>query len=103
VEINEGVARVTREVDLGLETIDVDLPAVITTDLRLNEPRFVKLPDIMKAKAKPLESIPLDSLGVESGDSLQTTHFAAPIKRTRGVMVKDVPELVAALKNKGLL
>lgn len=103
VEITGSVARVTREVDAGLETIEVDLPAVVTTDLRLNEPRFVKLPDIMKAKSKPLESLPLESLAVESGDHLQTTHFAAPLKRSRGVMVKDVPELVAALKNKGLL
>jgi len=103
VELDGNVARVTREVDAGLETIEVDLPAVVTTDLRLNEPRFVKLPDIMKAKSKPLESLSLDSLGIESGDHLQTVHFAAPIKRSRGVMVKDVPELVAALKNKGLL
>jgi electron transfer flavoprotein beta subunit len=103
VVIKGAAAEVTREVDAGLETIEVDLPAVITTDLRLNEPRFVKLPDIMKAKSKPLESLPLDSLGVASGDQLKTTHYAAPTKRSRGVMVKDVPELIAALKNKGLL
>jgi electron transfer flavoprotein beta subunit len=98
-----GVARVTREVDAGLETIEVDLPAVITTDLRLNEPRFIKLPDIMKAKSKPLETIEFASLGVESGDHLKTTHYAAPAKRSKGVMVKDVAELVAALKTKGLI
>jgi electron transfer flavoprotein beta subunit len=103
VEVNGNVARVTREVDAGLETIEVDLPAVITTDLRLNEPRFIKLPDIMKAKAKPIETLQLADLGVESGDHLKTTHYAPPAKRSKGVMVKDVRELVAALKSKGLL
>jgi len=103
VEVNGPSVRVVREVDAGLETIDVDLPAVITTDLRLNEPRFIKLPDIMKAKSKPLETIAFDSLGVASGDHLKVTRHAPPPKRTKGVMVKDVPELVAALKAKGLL
>jgi electron transfer flavoprotein beta subunit len=99
----DGKATVTREVDAGLETLEVDLPAVITTDLRLNEPRFIKLPDIMKAKSKPLETIPLADLGVEAGAELRTTHYAAPPKRSRGVMVADAAELVAALKSKGLL
>jgi electron transfer flavoprotein beta subunit len=99
----DGKATVTREVDAGLETLEVDLPAVVTTDLRLNEPRFIKLPDIMKAKSKPLESIPFADLGVDSGDTLKTTHYAAPAKRGKGVMVKDAAELVAALKQKGLL
>ena len=103
VEVNGTVARVTREVDAGLETIEVDLPAVITTDLRLNEPRFIKLPDIMKAKSKPLETLQLADLGVETGDHLKTTKYAAPAKRSKGVMVKDAAELVAALKTKGLL
>jgi electron transfer flavoprotein beta subunit len=103
LEINGNVARVTREVDAGLETIEVDLPAVLTTDLRLNEPRFIKLPDIMKAKSKPLQSIEFASLGVESGDHHKIVSYAAPAKRSKGVMVKDVPELVAALKAKGLL
>jgi len=103
VEIADGKATVTREVDAGLETLEVDLPAVITTDLRLNEPRFIKLPDIMKAKSKPLETIPFADLGVEAGAELKTTHYAAPPKRSRGVMVKDAAELVAALKSKGLL
>ena len=102
VELGDGTARVTREVDAGLEVLEVDLPAVITTDLRLNEPRFIKLPDIMKAKSKPMESLQLADLGVESGDLLSTTHFAAPAKRSKGVMVKDVAELVSALKAKGL-
>jgi len=90
-------------VDAGLETIEVELPAVVTSDLRLNEPRFIKLPDIMKAKSKPIDVIELTSLGVDSGDHLKTTHYAAPAKRSRGVMVKDAAELVAALKQKGLL
>ena len=102
VEVVGNVATVTREVDAGLETLEVDLPAVITTDLRLNEPRFIKLPDIMKAKAKPLETIQLADLGVEAADFLQTTHYAQPPKRSKGVMVKDVAELVALLKAKGL-
>ncbi len=103
VEIADGKATVTREVDAGLETLEVDLPAVITTDLRLNEPRFIKLPDIMKAKSKPLETIAFADLAVEAGAELKTTHYAAPPKRSRGVMVKDAAELVAALKQKGLL
>ena len=103
LEIEGGKAKVTREVDAGLETLEVDLPAVVTTDLRLNEPRFIKLPDIMKAKAKPLETLQLADLGVESGDFLKTMHYAAPAKRSKGVMVKDVAELVAAMKQKGLL
>ena len=99
----DGKATVTREVDAGLETLEVDLPAVITTDLRLNEPRFIKLPDIMKAKSKPLETIAFADLGVDSGHQLTPLRYVAPPKRQRGVMVKDVAELVAALKAKGLL
>ncbi|ODT94367.1 MAG: EtfB protein [Rhodanobacter sp. SCN 67-45] len=98
-----GKATVTREVDAGLEVIEAELPAVITTDLRLNEPRFIKLPDIMKAKSKPIDTIEFGSLGVEAHDQLRTTHYAAPAKRSKGVMVKDAAELVAALKQKGLL
>ncbi|MEO8839014.1 MAG: electron transfer flavoprotein subunit beta/FixA family protein, partial [Herbaspirillum sp.] len=71
--------------------------------LRLNEPRFIKLPDIMKAKSKPIESIALAELGVELGNQLKTTHCAPPAKRSKGVMVKDAAELVAALRQKGLL
>ena len=103
VDIADGKATVTREVDAGLEVIEAELPAVITTDLRLNEPRFIKLPDIMKAKSKPIDSIEFGSLGVEAHDHLRTTHYAAPAKRSKGVMVKDAAELVAALKQKGLL
>ncbi|WP_159017365.1 electron transfer flavoprotein subunit beta/FixA family protein [Cognatiluteimonas profundi] len=96
-------ATVTREVDAGLETLEVDLPAVVTTDLRLNEPRFIKLPDIMKAKSKPLETIAFGDLGVDADDSLRMTHYAPPSRRSKGVMVKDAVELVAALKQKGLI
>ncbi|MBU6478735.1 MAG: electron transfer flavoprotein subunit beta/FixA family protein [Xanthomonadaceae bacterium] len=102
LEVNGNAARVTREVDAGLETIEVDLPAVVTTDLRLNEPRFIKLPDIMKAKSKPIETIELSTLGIGHGGEIKTTHYAPPAKRSRGVMVKDVAELVALLKQKGL-
>jgi electron transfer flavoprotein beta subunit len=98
-----GKATVTREVDAGLEVIEAELPAVITTDLRLNEPRFIKLPDIMKAKSKPIDTIEFGSLGVEAHDHLKTTHYAAPAKRSKGVMVKDAAALVAALRQKGLL
>lgn len=103
IELDGQVARVTREVDVGLETLEVDLPAVVSVDLRLNTPRFIKLPDIMKAKSKPRETLELASLGVESGDHLVTTQYAPPPKRQKGVIVKDVPELIGALKAKGLL
>ena len=103
VEVADGSVAVTREVDGGLETIKLKLPAVVTTDLRLNEPRFIKLPDIMKAKSKPLETLQLADLGVEAADTHKTTHYAPPAKRSKGVMVKDAAELVAALKQKGLL
>jgi electron transfer flavoprotein beta subunit len=103
LDIDGGKATVVREVDAGLETLEVDLPAVVTTDLRLNEPRFIKLPDIMKAKSKPLETLSLDALGVTDEAALDITHYAPPAQRSRGVMVKDAAELVAALKQKGLL
>ncbi len=103
IDVADGKATVVREVDAGLETLEIDLPAVITVDLRLNEPRFIKLPDIMKAKTKPLETLQLADLGVAAGDFLKTTHYAPPEKRSRGVMVKDAAELVAALRAKGLV
>ncbi len=103
VAVADGKATVEREVDAGLETLEVELPAVITTDLRLNEPRFIKLPDIMKAKSKPMETLQLADLGSERGDHLKVTKYAPPPKRSKGVMVKDAAELVAALKAKGLL
>ncbi|HEX3569921.1 MAG TPA: electron transfer flavoprotein subunit beta/FixA family protein [Acidobacteriaceae bacterium] len=103
VELSEGKARVTREVDAGLETLEVDLPALITTDLRLNEPRYVKLPDIMKAKKKPLETLALNTLGVETKQQLKLVKFEPPAQRQKGVRVKDAAELVEALKKKGLI
>jgi electron transfer flavoprotein beta subunit len=103
VVIADAKAKVTREVDVGLETIEIDLPAVITTDLRLNEPRYVKLPDIMKAKKKPLDQIPLADLGVELATPVKEVLFEPPAERQRGEMVQDVAGLVAALKDKGLL
>jgi len=102
LEIQGEVARVTREVDAGLETLEVDLPAVVTTDLRLNEPRYIKLPDIMKAKKKPLDVIELATLGVDAAPVLKVLKFEAPPQRQKGVMVKDAGELVAALKQRGL-
>ena len=102
VELNGTSAKVTREVDAGLETIEIDLPAVITTDLRLNEPRYVKLPDIMKAKKKPLENISLSDLVADSAPQLEARNWAPPAERIKGIMVNDVDQLVAALKDKGL-
>jgi electron transfer flavoprotein beta subunit len=103
VELTEGKARVTREVDAGLETLEVDLPALVTTDLRLNEPRYVKLPDIMKAKKKPLEALSLSALGVEAKQHLKLVKFEPPAQRQKGIKVKDAGELVEALKKKGLI
>lgn len=103
VELADGKATVTREVDAGLEVHEVDLPAVMTSDLRLNEPRFVKLPDIMKAKRKPLETLALADLGVEPAADLVATAYEPPPKRGGGKMVGSVAELVAELKNRGLL
>jgi len=103
VEIDGGKATVTREVDAGLETLEVDLPAVITTDLRLNEPRYLKLPDIMKAKKKPIETVSLADLDVTPPAIVKTTKTAPPPARSKGIMVKTVDELVDALKSKGLL
>ncbi len=103
IELNGNAASVTREVDAGLETIEVDLPAVVTTDLRLNEPRYVKLPDIMKAKKKTLDVLPLGELGIESTPAISETYFEPPAARQKGIMVDDVAGLVAALKDKGLV
>jgi len=101
--LEDGSATVTREVDTGLETIEIDLPAVVTVDLRLNEPRFVKLPDIMKAKRKPLDVVALDELGVEAGSNLNVCNFAPPPQREKGIIVEDVTQLVQELKNRGLV
>jgi len=103
LKLSGDTARVTREVDVGLETIEIDLPAVITTDLRLNEPRYVKLPDIMKAKKKPLEELAVGDLNVSPSPAIAETSFDPPAERARGIMVDDVSGLIAALKDKGLL
>lgn len=103
IEFSGDSAKVTREVDAGLEVIDVDMPAVVTCDLRLNEPRYVKLPDIMKAKKKPLDEISMADLGVESKSTVSALSFEPPAEREKGVMVEDVSGLIAALKDKGLL
>jgi electron transfer flavoprotein beta subunit len=99
----DGKAKATREVDAGLENIEIDLPAVITVDLRLNEPRFVKMPDIMKAKRKPLDVKPFAELGVEMPPRLETGLHAPPPKRQGGTKVDSVAALVKALQDKGVL
>jgi len=99
VVVADGKATVTREVDRGLETIALTLPAVITTDLRLNEPRYVTLPNIMKAKKKPLDIVKPDELGVDIAPRLKTLKVEEPPKRSAGVMVADVAALVEKLKN----
>jgi electron transfer flavoprotein beta subunit len=103
LELNGSSATVTREVDAGLETIEIDLPAVISVDLRLNEPRFVKLPDIMKAKRKPLDVLSLEELGVAIEGNLEIGHYAPPPQREKGIIVEDAAQLVEELKNRGLI
>jgi electron transfer flavoprotein beta subunit len=103
IEMGDGKATVTREVDAGLETLEIDLPAVLSVDLRLNEPRYVKLPDIMKAKKKPLDTKTLADFGVAEGSAYRTVKVEPPPSRSKGIMVKDVAELVGVLKQKGLV
>lgn len=99
VELSAESVTVTREIDGGLETVKFGLPAVITADLRLNEPRYVKLPNIMAAKKKPLEKLSTADLGVDVAPRLKTLKFAEPAKRSAGIKVGSVAELVAKLKN----
>ncbi|SIS04796.1 electron transfer flavoprotein beta subunit [Sphaerotilus natans] len=99
VEVADSRAVVTREVDGGLETVSVALPAILTTDLRLNEPRYVTLPNIMKAKKKPLETVKPEALGVDVAPRIKTLQVAEPAKRSAGIKVADVATLVAKLKN----
>jgi electron transfer flavoprotein beta subunit len=99
VEIADGKAKVTREIDGGLETLEITLPAVVTTDLRLNEPRYVTLPNIMKAKKKPLETVKPADLGVDVTPRLKTLKVLEPAKRGAGIKVPDVAALVDKLKN----
>ena len=98
ITIADGRAQVTREVDGGLETISVALPAVITTDLRLNEPRYVTLPNIMKAKKKPIENLKPADLGVDVTPRLKTLQVTEPAGRKAGIKVPDAATLVAKLK-----
>lgn len=99
VVIGDGKAEVTREVDGGLETISVRLPAVISSDLRLNTPRYASLPNIMKAKKKPIEIVKPDDLGVDLAPRLKTLKVVEPSKRQAGIKVKTVAELVDKLRN----
>ena len=99
VEVADGKAQVTREVDGGLETLSISLPAVVSTDLRLNEPRYVTLPNIMKAKKKPLDTLAPADLGVDVAPRLKTLKVAEPAGRKAGIKVPDVATLVDKLKN----
>ena len=99
VVVDGGKVRVTREIDGGLETLELTLPAVVTTDLRLNEPRFIKLPDIMKAKKKPLKVVKPTDLGVDVSPRLTVLKVSDPPTRSAGIIVSDVAQLVDKLKN----
>ena len=99
LDLKDGSIDVTREVDGGLETISLKLPAIVTTDLRLNEPRYVKLPNIMKAKKKPLDVFSTDDLGVDVTPTLTTLKVEEPSERSAGIKVADVSELVDKLHN----
>lgn len=103
LEISDNTAKVTREVDAGLEVLEVDLPAVVTSDLRLNEPRYIKLPDIMKAKRKPLEVLNIDDLGLHTHASLTTLKTSAPAQRQAGIKVENVDALLAELRSRNLV
>ncbi|HCH20858.1 MAG TPA: electron transfer flavoprotein subunit beta, partial [Cellvibrionales bacterium] len=99
VEISDGKVNVTREVDGGLQTVALTLPAVVTTDLRLNEPRYASLPNIMKAKKKPLDILTPDDLGVNLNATVSTLKVEPPAEREAGIKVESVEELVEKLKN----
>ena len=99
VQLKDKIIQVTREVDEGLETIEINLPAIVTCDLRLNEPRYASLPNIMKAKKKPIEKIVVKDLGVDVTNRIQQLKVEEPPKRKGGIKVKSVAELVSKLKN----
>ena len=99
IEVKENSLEVTREVDEGLETIEVNTPAIVTCDLRLNEPRYASLPNIMKAKKKPIEQINASDLGVDTNSRIQVIKVEEPPKRKAGIKVANVEELVQKLKN----
>ncbi len=103
VTVEGGKAKVTREVDGGLQTLNVDLPAIVTADLRLNEPRYASLPNIMKAKKKPLDVKELGSLGVDTAAKLKVIKVTEPPKRSAGIKVETVADLVSNLKTAGVL
>jgi len=103
VELGEGSAKVTREVDGGLQVVDIKLPAIVTTDLRLNQPRYASLPNIMKAKKKPLDEKTAADFGVDVAPRLKVLKTEEPGGRKAGVKVKDVAELVASLKSAGVI
>ena len=99
VEVADGKLKATREVDGGSETLSLTLPAIITTDLRLNEPRYVTLPNIMKAKKKPLETLKPEDLGVDASPRIKTIRVVEPTARSAGIKVPDVATLIDKLKN----
>ncbi|MBT5945197.1 MAG: electron transfer flavoprotein subunit beta/FixA family protein [Rhodospirillaceae bacterium] len=99
LELNDGTVKAVREIDGGLETIEVNLPAIVTVDLRLNEPRYASLPNIMKAKKKPIDELTPDDLGVDITPRIETLTVEEPASREAGVMVETVAELVDKLKN----
>ncbi|CDM25301.1 Electron transfer flavoprotein, beta subunit [Castellaniella defragrans 65Phen] len=99
VEVSQDRIAVTREIDGGLETLEARLPAIVTTDLRLNEPRYATLPNIMKAKKKPLDVLPADGLGVDTRPRLEIVKTREPVRRAAGARVADVAELMDKLKN----
>jgi electron transfer flavoprotein beta subunit len=99
IDVKEGKLEVTREIDEGLETIEVNTPAIVTCDLRLNEPRYASLPNIMKAKKKPIEQINASDLGVDMSSKIQQIKVEEPPKRQAGIKVSSVAELVQKLKN----
>ncbi|MGN6366320.1 electron transfer flavoprotein subunit beta/FixA family protein, partial [Asticcacaulis taihuensis] len=103
LELLEGIAKIEREIDGGLQTVEVKLPAVMTTDLRLNEPRYASLPNIMKAKKKPLETKTVADYGVDVNPRLKVLKVTEPPKRSAGKKVADAAELVANLKSAGVL
>ena len=99
LKISDGKAEVTREVDGGLQTISINLPAIVTSDLRLNEPRYASLPNIMKAKQKPLESLSAEELGIDLNPRITTVKVSPPPEREAGIIVESIDELVDKLKN----
>mgnify|MGYP000179086609 CR=1 FL=1 len=103
ISFSDGKAQVTREVDTGLETIEVTMPAIVTADLRLNEPRYVKLTDIMKAKRKPLEIIAFEEFGITPKNTINIINTEPPEERQKGIMVDNVTALITELENKGLV